>query len=153
MARRRIWVSTEAAAPADRVWDLLTDWDRHDEWMIGTTATGGTGTGARVEARTALGPLGFTDTMIITGWHPPRNGRDGRCVVRHTGALIRGVGRFEVRELDSGMTRVTWTEDINLPLGVLGEIGWVAVEPAARVMLRVSLWRLSRLAVSELATA
>lgn len=151
MAYRRLSVSGDAAAPYDRVWDLLTDWERHDEWMVATTATGGTGAGARVEARTALGPIGFTDTMLITGWHPPRNGRAGRCVVRHTGALVKGVGSFEVRALDSGGSRVTWTEDVELPLGVLGEIGWVGVAPAARALLRVSLWRLARLAAAPVA--
>lgn len=138
-------MSGDADAPCDRVWDLLTDWERHDEWMVATTATGGTGAGARLEARTAIGPIGFTDTMLITGWHPPRNGRGGRCVVRHTGALIKGVGCFEVHPLDAGTSRVTWTEDVELPLGVLGEIGWVGVAPAARAMLRFSLWRLARL--------
>ena len=148
MAHRRLSVSGDAAAPYDRVWDLLTDWERHDEWMVATTATGGTGAGARVAARTALGPIGFTDSMVITGWHPPRNGRAGRCVVRHTGALVKGVGSFEVHARDSGGSRVTWTEDVELPLGVLGAIGWVGVAPAARALLRVSLWRLARLAAA-----
>jgi hypothetical protein len=33
------------------------------------------------------GPAGFTDTMKITEWDPPR-----RCVVRHTGRAVRGTG-------------------------------------------------------------
>jgi len=151
MAHRRLSVSGDAAAPYERVWDLLTDWDRHDEWMFATTAIGGSGTGARLEARTAVGPIGFTDSMVITGWYPPRNGRAGRCVVRHTGKLIKGVGGFEVRPLDDGGSRVTWTEDVDLPLGVLGEIGWVGAEPAIRAVLRVSLWRLARLAEAPVA--
>lgn len=148
MAHRRLSASGDAAAPTWRVWDLLTDWDRHHEWMVATTAAGGTGTGARLEARTGIGPVGFTDSMVITGWHPPRNGGDGRCVVRHTGALVRGVGRFEVRALDIGLTRVTWTEDVDLPLGILGEVAWVALGPVARAVLRFSLIRLARLAES-----
>ena len=141
-------MSGDAAASSDRVWDLLTDWERHDEWMVATRATGGTGNGARLEARTGIGPVGFTDSMVITGWYPPRNGRAGRCVVRHTGALVKGIGSFEVHALEDGGSRVIWTEDVDLPLGVLGEIGWVGVEPAARAVLRVSLWRLARLAQS-----
>lgn len=148
MAHRRLSVSSDSAASAGRVWNLLTDWDRHHEWMFATTAVGGTGTGARLEARTAIGPVGFTDTMVITGWHPPRDGRDGRCVVRHTGALVKGVGRFEVRALTGGYTRVIWTEDVKVPLGVLGEVAWVGVEPTVRAVLRFSLIRLARLAES-----
>ena len=148
MAHRRLSVSSDSAASTGRVWDLLTDWDRHHEWMFATTAVGGSGTGARLEARTGIGPIGFTDTMVITGWHPPRDGRDGRCVVRHTGALVKGVGRFEVRALAGGYTRVIWTEVVNVPLGILGEVAWVGVEPTVRTALRFSLIRLARLAES-----
>ena len=47
--------------------------------------------GARLRAFTGVGPLGFTDTMEIVEWEPPR-----RCVVRHTGKVVRGDGVFEV---------------------------------------------------------
>lgn len=145
MTRRRLIVSADAAAEADRVWQVLTDWERHDEWMFATDAVGGTGTGARVEAWTGIGPVGFRDVMIITGWHPPRAGRRGRCIVRHTGSVVRGVGRFEVLPLIDRRCRVIWTEDLDVPFGLLGEVGWICAGPVARAVLRHSLRRLTRL--------
>ena len=79
-----------AAEPA-RVWQVAMDWSRQREWIWATQVRGGAGPGAEVVARTGLGPVGFTDTMVITEWDPPR-----RCVVRHTGRVVRGLGIFEV---------------------------------------------------------
>ena len=48
--------------------------------------------------------------MIITEWDPPR-----RCVVRHTGRVVRGDGIFEV--IPHGeLTEFRWTELIDLPV-------------------------------------
>jgi uncharacterized protein YndB with AHSA1/START domain len=66
-------------ATPEKVWAVAMDWSRQGEWIPATQVRGGTGVGARVVARTAVGPVGFTDTMVITEWDPPR-----RCVVRHT---------------------------------------------------------------------
>ena len=33
-------VVQEVAAPVERVWDVLTDWDVHDRWMLFTRAEG-----------------------------------------------------------------------------------------------------------------
>src|SRR5690349_25001471 len=92
MTERRLRTSFEVAAPADQAWALLVDWARHDEWMFGTSVhVTGAGAGARLAARTAFGPVRFTDTMVVTVWEPPR-----RCLVRHTGRVVRGEGGFEV---------------------------------------------------------
>jgi len=86
------------------VWQVAMDWSRQREWMWGTQVRGGTGIGAEVVARTGIGPVGFADTMVITEWDPPR-----RCVVRHTGRIVRGLGIFEVT--GSGQqTEFRWTE-------------------------------------------
>ena len=80
-------VTAQVRVPADaeRVWRAATDWSRQREWIRATRVHGGQGVGAAVTGRTGLGPVGFTDTMVITEWDPPR-----RCVVEHTGRLIRG---------------------------------------------------------------
>ena len=75
--------------------------------------------GARLRAFTGVGPLGFTDTMEIVEWEPPR-----RCVVRHTGKVVRGDGVFEVVPLGPDRARFLWSELLDLPLGAVGALGW-----------------------------
>lgn len=133
-------VTADIDAPAGAVWDVLTDWERHDQWMLLTRATGGRSEGATLEAFTGIGPVGINDTMTIVVWEPPR-----RCVVRHTGRVVRGSGAFEVQALGPGRSRVVWSEWLDLPLGLLGRIGWPLVRPLARRGVAVSLRRLARL--------
>jgi uncharacterized protein YndB with AHSA1/START domain len=128
-------------ASAERTFEVLTDWERHAEWMPFTTARGGHEVGATLEGRTGIGPLGFLDTMIITEW---RAGR--RVAVRHTGRLVRGEAWFEITPSSEGGCVIVWAEDLDLPLGRLGRAGWVVVGPAARWFMRLGLRRLARLA-------
>jgi hypothetical protein len=127
------------AAEAERVWQVAMDWSRQREWMWATRVRGGTGTGAEVVARTGIGPIGFADTMVITEWDPPR-----RCVVRHTGRIVRGLGIFEVT--GSGQqSEFRWTERLQLPWPLAGRLGRWTVAPPARWALDASLRRLARL--------
>ncbi|MGO9083041.1 MAG: SRPBCC family protein [Streptosporangiaceae bacterium] len=134
-------------ASPQQVWDLAMDWSRQHEWIWATQVRGGAAVGERVEARTALGPVGFTDTMVITQWDPPR-----RCVVRHTGTVVRGEGIFEVVERAGG-SEFRWTEKLDLPVSSAGALGrrvvlpaaLVLVAPPARIGLGSSLRRFARL--------
>ena len=132
-------VTQVVEAPAPQVWELLTDWDLHDRWMLFTRAEGGRAEGETISAFTGVGPVGFLDTMTITVWEPPH-----RAVVRHTGRVVRGSGAFEVEELAAARSRVVWSEWIELPLGRLGRLGWPLVRPALRQLVQVSLRRLAR---------
>ncbi len=127
----KLVVTAGVTVPASpqQVWDVAMDWSRQHEWMLGTDVRGGTGVGAQVEARTGLGPAGFTDTMVITEWDPPR-----RCVVRHTGQVLRGEGVFEVVERAPG-SEFRWTERLDLPLASAGALGRFVVMPAARILV------------------
>src|SRR5206468_904597 len=105
------------------------------------TVAGGRGVGGGVEAFTGLragraSRFGFLDTMIITGWDPPR-----RCEVRHTGRLVRGSGAFEVEPLPDGGSRFTWAEWLEVPLGRLGVVGFLLIRPLLRSSLRAALHR------------
>ena len=130
-------LEVDVAAPAERTWAAAVDWNRQGEWMLGTTVRGtaqdGRGVGGGIRAVTGLGRLGVTDTMEITGWAPPRLAR-----VRHTGRVVRGTGAFEVRERPGGSTFV-WSEQLELPLGAVGRVGWRLVRPAFLWGLRRSL--------------
>ncbi|HTT51289.1 MAG TPA: SRPBCC family protein [Streptosporangiaceae bacterium] len=126
-------------AGAERVWQAATDWSRQGDWIWATRVHGGQGVGAPVTGWTGLGPVGFTDTMVITEWDPPR-----RCVVEHTGRVIRGAGIFEVRA-DGAECEFRWTEDLRLPLPAwLGSLVAGLVRPLAEWALASSLRRFAR---------
>lgn len=135
-------VSAQVRAPVEAVWAATTDWERQGEWMPGTrvraTAQQGRGVGGGIEAWTGIGPLGFLDTMVITEWEPPH-----RCVVRHTGRLLRGGGAFEVAETPDGGSTLTWIEELDLPGGRLGRLGWRVLRPVIRSAVARSLGRLA----------
>jgi Polyketide cyclase / dehydrase and lipid transport len=137
-------VSVDVEAPPLQVWRALVDWERQGEWMPLTdvTVVGGDphGVGGRIEARTGIPVrgrrhVGLLDTLEITGWDPPH-----RVDVLHTGRVVRGPGIFEVRPRMAGAT-VVWTEQLELPLGRLGRLGWPLVRPGARFALRLGLNR------------
>ncbi|MQA96382.1 MAG: SRPBCC family protein [Streptosporangiales bacterium] len=128
---------------------MLVDWPRHAEWMFLTTAEGGDKEGDVIVARTGLGPIGFTDTMEITHWSPATDTSVGRCEVRHVGRLVRGQGAFAVVPLAGGRSRIVWAENLELPFGALGLLGWAFVHPLASLFLRRSLRKLARLAAAE----
>ncbi len=137
-------VSVDVEAPPLQVWRALVDWERQGEWMPLTDVrvVGGDprGVGGRIESRTGMPVgggrhVGMLDTLEITGWHPP-----SRVEVLHTGQVVRGPGIFEVRPRMAGAT-VVWTEQLELPLGRLGRLGWPLVRPAAAFALRMGLSR------------
>ena len=84
--------------------------------------------------------LGVLDTMEITRWEPPT-----RVDVLHTGRVVRGSGVFEIVPED-GRTRFVWTEQLDLPLGALGRLGWPVLEPVMRTGVRRSLRRFAEFA-------
>lgn len=146
MARVELTVPVDVNAPAEAVWRTVTDWPGQGEWMLGTTVrVDGPGDGRRLGARltavTGVGPLGVRDPMEIVEWDPPR-----RCVVRHHGKVVRGSGVFEVVELGPDRSRFLWSEQLDLPLGLLGRLGWPLVRPLFRLGVKVSLDRMARVA-------
>jgi hypothetical protein len=126
-------------AEPDRLWQLAMDWTRQGDWMLATRARGGQGVGARVTARTGIGPVAFTDTMVITQWYPPH-----RCVVRHTGRAVRGTGVFEVAR-HGPVSEFAWTERLVLPWPASGRLGRRLIARPARWLMDVSLRRFTRL--------
>lgn len=128
-----------SAAPADRVFAVLSDWPRHADWMPFTRAEGGAKVGDGLRAWTGVGPIGFLDTMVITDWRPGR-----RVAVRHTGRVVRGEAWFEVVPEGTGC-RVVWAERVDLPLGPLGRAGWLAAGPVVKAFMRLGLRRLAAL--------
>ena len=129
-------------APVEQTWAAATDWAGQGEWMLGTsvrpTAQDGRGVGGGIEAFTGIGRLGFVDSMVITLWEPPR-----RCHLLHTGRVVRGTGAFGVEPRGEHSTFV-WREDLELPLGPLGRLGWALLRPLFAYGVRLSLRRFAR---------
>jgi hypothetical protein len=133
------------AVPAETAWAAMTDWTRQGEWMLGTsvevTAGDGRSVGTTLAAFTGVGPLGFTDTMRITDWEPPT-----RCVVLHTGKLVRGTGEFIVNPVTDRSSELVWVEHLDLPFGVVGRLGWPLARPVFTWGVRRSLAEFARFA-------
>lgn len=139
----------DVAAPAEVVWQVITDWEGQGDWMLGTrvavtSAGDGRRLGATMRAVTGVGPLRVVDTMEVVEWAPPK-----RCVVRHTGRVVQGDGVFEVVELGPDRSRFLWSELLDLPLGALGRLGWPIVRPVFRAGVAHSLRRMARLCEAE----
>ncbi len=118
----RVEVGREVLAPPLIVWSLLVDWERQPEWMIDARAievTSAVRRGVGVRLRVPTSVLGITveDVLEVTGWEEPR-----RLVVRHVGSLVSGEAAFELVATQRG-TRVVWWEEIEVPLGIVGEFG------------------------------
>ena len=135
------------AEPPARVWQVALDWSRQHERIWATRVSGGAAAGGAVVARTGIGPAGFTDTMEITEWDPPR-----RAVVRHTGRVVRGIGLVEVVPAGNGAGKgqdhgaeFRWTERMPVPAPLAGPFGERLLIPVGRWFLQSSLRRLARL--------
>jgi carbon monoxide dehydrogenase subunit G len=130
------------AAPPEAVFEAVADWERQSAWVAFTTVTADGGphrVGERLVAVTKVAGVGFSDPMEVTRWEPPR-----RVDVRHLGRVLRGTGTFLVEPAPGGAWFV-WVEDLDLPLGVAGRLGFAVTGPLFRLMLRRSLRRLARM--------
>lgn len=135
-------------APAQFVWDAITDWPRQGEWMLGThveqTSVGPNSVGTTIAAFTGLWKIGFLDTMTVTQWEPPRV-----CDVVHTGRVVRGTGRFEVRATSDTTSDFIWIEDLDIPLGGIGRLGFAVIKPLFLAGILQSLKKFARLTAQE----
>ena len=140
---RTLVLRVDVDASVEQTWAGAVDWSGQHAWMLGTTVRptrqGGQGVGGGVEAFSGIGRLGFLDTMDITLWEPPH-----RCHVLHTGRVVRGTGAFEVEPRGDGRSTFVWREDLDLPLGLLGQVGWRLVGPLFTLGVRISLRRFAR---------
>ncbi len=116
----------EVRAPADVVWDYVTDWPRQGEWIPFTRVERigpASGVGGRIRAWTGIGPVGFWDPMTITAWQVSGNG-SARCEVLHTGRVVRGEAEFSVVERGFNACTFMWWEHLIIPGGLVGALAW-----------------------------
>jgi uncharacterized protein YndB with AHSA1/START domain len=94
--------------------------------------------GSRLVAFTGVSGVGFLDTMVVSEYDPPH-----RWVTAKDGDLLRGVGIMQVEQLPTG-SRVTWANELELPFGIAGQLGWLVARPIAQFILGLSLRRLAK---------
>ncbi len=148
----RFTVRVDVAADVERVWQRITDWPRHGDWIplttVRVTSARPDGVGAVFVGRSGIGPIGFDDPMEVVEWTPPAGGRPGYCRVRKLGRVVLGWAEFDVeaREGAGGApaSTVRWTEDVEVaPValtrpasGLIAAGGRFGFERALRKMAR-----------------
>lgn len=120
-------------APASRVFDYVTDWERQGEWIPLTrveivpdsTARGRRArhVGGRFRAWTGIGPLGFRDPITVAVWEESPDG-SGRCEVLHTGSVVRGEAQFRVVATGPDTCTASLWERLDVPGGPVGALIW-----------------------------
>ncbi len=140
----RVRASAVFAAEPERVWAAAIRWEEQPRWMqdavwvrVVSSEREGLGTRIRVRNRVLHVPL-FAEELEVTSWDPPT-----RLEMRHR-SFVRGLGTWRL-EPGRGGTRFTWTEDLSLPVPLLGELALLAYRPFLRRLMRRGLSRLQRL--------
>ena len=113
---------------------MLVDWERQADWMrdadrVEVLTSHREGVGVTVDVRTRVfGVPVFTERLEVLDWDPP-----GRLVIAHR-RFIGGTGTWTLEPADGG-TRFTWSEDISLPVPVLGELALRVYRPFMRYLM------------------
>jgi hypothetical protein len=134
--------------PAEEAWRRVLAWEKQVAWIkdadsVRVITSHRQGVGVIVAVRTrVLGVPLLTDHLEVTMWDPPR-----RLVMAHRG-LVRGVGEWLLEPAGRG-ARFSWTEELHLPVPVLGELALLAYRPFLRRLMRRSLSNLERLLREE----
>ena len=97
----------------------------------------GEGVRVRVLNRVFGIPL-FTEQLEVVEWDPP-----ARVDMAHR-SFVRGVGTWELHDR-GGATVFVWTEELWLPIPVLGALALWCYRPFLRRLMRGSLANLQRL--------
>ena len=135
-------------APAERVFEAFTQWERQSDWIPFTkvrVVSGDGGEGSVIEAITSVRGARLRDEMRVEKVDPPYELR-----VVHFGRILRGPGVMRCTPMGSGHTQVVWHEWFHLPGGVAGRVAWPVLWPGSKVGLTAALKRFARLVESGL---
>ena len=133
-------VSSETVLPAsiERSWEVLMRWEDQAIWMkdadsvrVVSPHREGVGVVLAVKTRVLNVPL-FTEKLEVIGWEPPT-----RLLMAHR-SFIRGTGEWSFHATEGG-TLFRWSEDISLPVPVLGEMALLVYRPFMRYLMRGAL--------------
>lgn len=134
----RVEAATVLEVPIERAWEVLMRWEDQAKWMkdadsvrVLTPHREGLGVVLAVKTRVLNVPL-FTEKLEVIGWEPPT-----RLLMAHR-SFIGGVGEWRF-EPDPAGTLFTWSEDISLPVPILGEFALQVYKPFMRYLMRGAL--------------
>ena len=144
LAGVRVSAQIELALSPGEAWSRLLAWEDQITWIedavsvrVLTSHRRGVGVIVAVRTRVLGAPL-LTDRLEVTLWDPPR-----RLVMAHR-SLVRGVGEWLLQPVEDG-TRFTWTEELALPVPILGELLLLSYRPFMHRLMRRSLSNLERM--------
>ena len=131
-------LSVDIKARQEEVFKKVVDWESQGDWMLGTkvsrTKNNGQGLGGEIVAWTGIWKFGFNDPMVITQWNEPKI-----VDVKHLGKVVKGTGSMVVEKIDEKNSKFIWSETIELPLGIVGKIGWIFIKPFFVAGIKYSL--------------
>jgi uncharacterized protein YndB with AHSA1/START domain len=122
----------ETTAPPRAVWGVLADFAGYGRWMPLTRMRVDQGeprVGWGFAGVSGIGPLGFSDSMVVTRWEPPTDEGDDEkdradtasFRVVKTGRLLGGWADVTLTATATG-TRVDWREDFSVrPIAFLDD--------------------------------
>lgn len=120
----------------ERVWAFAARWEEQPRWIrdavwVRMVSERREGVGARIRVMNrVLGIPLFAEELEVTSWDPPR-----RLEMGHR-SFVRGTGTWAF-EAEGSATRLTWTEELHLPVPLLGELAlWVYRPFMRRLMAR-----------------
>ena len=112
-------IRIDSPLTARDAWAKILDLRAHSAVIPLTTVTGETldaarlAPGSRFNARTAVGPAGFDDPMVLHEVVQPTGTSAGRALIHKEGKLIRGQITLTVTPRAGG-SAVVWRQDIDV---------------------------------------
>ena len=134
----RVQASHHLAVPPDDAWRALLRWEDQARWIrdavsVRVLSPHREGLGVRIAVKNRVYniPL-FTEELEVTRWEPP-------LVLEMTHrSFVRGVGTWALEPEGSG-ARLRWSEDLSLPIPVLGELALLVYRPFLRRLMHAAL--------------
>jgi Polyketide cyclase / dehydrase and lipid transport len=122
----------------DEAWRALLRWEDQARWIrdadrvrVLSPHREGPGVRIAVKSRVFNVPL-FTEELEVTRWEPPN-------VLEMTHrSFIRGIGTWALEPEGTG-ARLRWSEELALPVPVLGEAALLVYRPFLRRLMRAAL--------------
>ncbi len=143
----RIQRSVNTSAPADRVWRFLVDPEKILEWCIPAKKLRHTG-----DQRSGVGtPFYFEEkaggrlmklNLEVTEWVV----NDRVAFKMTSGNFVKGYEQKYVLEATPPGSRFTFTENIELPYGILGKVAGLFVRPGSEARVKAMLFKLKSIA-------
>jgi uncharacterized protein YndB with AHSA1/START domain len=123
-----IEVARTMPGPPEVVWELITDWEHQDDWMLEAsdfvvTSQRRAGVGVEAEATIRIAGLTTRDRVRVVAWEPNR-----MLSIEHHG-WVAGRGELHLTPLGASLTHLYWREVLKPPLGPLGALGLSVLKP------------------------